>query len=57
MKLLNPNEQRAKTAILLIWVVLGLDIISLISGFFEFQLLQNASAGTEISYEEANAND
>ncbi len=56
MKMLSPNDQRAKTAILLIWIVLGMDIISLVSDFFEYQLLQSATTGN-ITMAEANAND
>lgn len=57
MNNLKPNGSRAKTAIILICIVLGLEIISLISGFFQYNLLQNAASGTVISTEEANAND
>ncbi|WP_353119425.1 DUF4328 domain-containing protein [Myroides odoratus] len=57
MERLNPNGQRAKNAIILIWIMLALDIISLISGYFQFDLLQMAAKGNEISIEQANAND
>lgn len=57
MEELRPNEQRAKNAITLIWVVLTLEIISLTSGYFQYELLQDAANGAEISTETANAND
>lgn len=57
MEELRPNEQRAKNAITLIWIVLALEIISLISGYFQYELLENVANGAEISTETANAND
>jgi hypothetical protein len=57
LELLRPNEQRAKNAITLIWIVLAIEIISLISGYFQYDLLQSASNGEEISMEFATAND
>jgi hypothetical protein len=54
---LKPNQQRAKNAIILIWIVLALEIISLISGYFQYELLQSVSNGNEISIETANEND
>ena len=57
MENLKPNERRAKNAITLIWIVLGLEIVSFISGYFQYDLLQTAANGGEISIETANAND
>ncbi len=57
MENLRPNEQRAKNAITLIWIVLALEIISLISGYFQYDLLQTVAKGGEISNETATAND
>lgn len=57
MEDVRPNEQRAKTAKILIWIVLAIEILMLISDFFEYQLLSNASAGLSISPESATAND
>ena len=57
MEILKPNEQRAKNAITLIWMVLALEIISLISGYFQYDLLEVAASGVEISTETATAND
>lgn len=57
MENLRPNTQRAKNAITLIWIVLALEIGSLISGYFQYHLLQTVASGGEISTEEATAND
>lgn len=57
MENLRPNQQRAKTAIILIWVVLGLEIVSLVSGYFQYDLLQSVANGEAISTEKANFND
>jgi hypothetical protein len=57
MENLKPNAQRAKNAITLIWIVLVLEIVSLISGYFQFNLLRGVSNGAEISMETAAAND
>jgi hypothetical protein len=57
MENLKPNDKRAKNAIILIWIMLALDIISFISGYFQYNLLESASKGIEISIETANAND
>jgi hypothetical protein len=57
MENLKPNGQRAKNAITLIWIVFALQIISLISGYFQYDLLQTAANGGEISTESATAND
>jgi len=57
MAKLKPNGQRAKNAILLIWMMLALDIVSLISKYFQYDFLQAVANGYEISMEKANAND
>lgn len=57
MEALRPNEQRAKNAVLLIWICLMLEIVNFISSFFQYILLQNAANGEAISIEEANSND
>ncbi len=57
MERLKPNEQRAKTAIMLIWIVLALEIVSLISGYFQYDLLQAVANGRLISMDAATAND
>jgi hypothetical protein len=45
MKTLKPNGQRAKNAITLIWIVFSLEIVSFISGYFQYDLLQSAAYG------------
>lgn len=57
MENLKPNEQRAKNAITLIWIVLVMEIVSLISGYLQYDLLQTVASGGEISTETATAND
>lgn len=54
---LKPNGQRAKIAILLIWIVLAMESLSLVSSYLQYQLLQAAASGVEITPEEAEAND
>lgn len=53
----KPNEQRGKTAIFLIWVILGLEILSLISSALQYDLLSSIANGKEITIDAANAND
>lgn len=57
MQTLKPNAHRAKTAMLLIWIMMGLDVIALTSGYFQYELLQTAADGGDVSLETANAND
>lgn len=57
MEDLRPNGQRAKNAITLIWIVLALEIVSLISGYLQYDLLQTAANGAEISTETVVTND
>ncbi|UAY51042.1 DUF4328 domain-containing protein [Ferruginibacter albus] len=57
MEDLRPNVQRAKNAVTLLWIVLALEIISLISGYFQYKLLKVVANGGEISMNTANAND
>lgn len=57
MEELRPNEQRAKNAMLLIWIVLSINIVSLISNFLQYNLLHTVANGGFITPDEANAND
>lgn len=57
MNNLKPNYQRAKNAIILIWIMLGLEIISFVSGYFQYRLLQTIAKGGEISMTAARMND
>lgn len=57
MEVLRPNEQRAKNAIMLIWIVLAFEIVSVLSGYLLYDLVQTVINGGEISEERASAND
>jgi hypothetical protein len=57
MEKLKPNEQRAKTAVLLIWIIFALEALSLISNYFEYELLKMIANGGEIELSTANEND
>lgn len=57
MKTLKPNAERAKYAIMLIWIVLAVEIIACISNYFQVGLLQTALNGEFISDTDANSND
>ena len=54
---LKPNEERAKYAIVMIWIVMGLKLITIVSDFFQYRLLISAQNGEIYSAEMANAND
>jgi hypothetical protein len=57
MATLKDNGQRAKNAILLIWILLALEIVSLISSYFQYDLLQTVANGGDVSMEQLEAND
>jgi len=57
MEPLKPNGQRAKIAIVFIYIVLGFEILSLLSGYFQYNLLQEVSSGGIMTPEAATAND
>jgi len=57
MKKLKPNEQRAKNAILWIWIVLALEIVGLVSGYMQYSLLRIIADGGFVSEKVAEAND
>lgn len=57
METLKPNDQRSKTAILLIWIVLAVGMFLLISSYFQYELLLQVANGQPITMEDANAND
>ena len=54
---LRPNSQRAKIAIMLIWIVLAIEIISILSDYLQYDLLQTVANGEPISTETATSND
>jgi small-conductance mechanosensitive channel len=57
MQDLEPNGQRAQKAITLLWIVLGLEIVMLISGYLQYSLLWAIAGGDEVSAETLNEND
>lgn len=57
MEDLRPNDQRAKNAITIIWIILIFEILLLISGYFQYELLQSIAKGNEIPMDRINAND
>ena len=57
MSNLRPNDQRARMAINLIWISLIMEMISLVSDYFQYNLLQAADRGDDISDAALIAND
>ena len=57
MEQLRPNAQRAKNAILLIWIILIMNVVALFLDLLEYQLLNTSINGGEISMADAEAND
>ena len=57
MEKLKPNGQRAKIAIMLIWTVLTIEIISILSDYLQYNLLQTVANDGQISSETATDND
>lgn len=57
MEKMRPNGQRAKIAIMLIWTVLTIEIISILSDYLQYDLLQTVANGGQISNETATDND
>ena len=57
MNNLRYNGHRAKTAVTLIWIVMFLDIISFISGYFQLNLILRVEDGVAVSASEIDSND
>jgi hypothetical protein len=57
MENLRPNKKRARIAIIFICIILGIEIIFLISSLFQYILLKDIALGNLISQEDANSND
>ena len=55
MNNLRENEQRAKIAILFIWIVFALEIISFISSYLQYNLFEAMESGKLVSDEAINA--
>jgi len=51
------NSKRAKTVMIIFWILTGLTVIGIVSGYFELEILKNAQQGEFISDKEANASD
>ena len=54
---LKPNGPRAKNAMTLIWIIFALEIVSFISGYFQYDLLESAANGASITPVTATLND
>ncbi len=54
---MRPNSQRAKYAEIFIWIVTAWNVVSIISTFFQYLLLQNLQNGIAVSPETATSND
>ncbi|WP_394974211.1 DUF4328 domain-containing protein [uncultured Croceitalea sp.] len=54
---IRPNEQRAKWAEYLIWSMLGIGVISLISSYFQYDLLLKVQEGFPVSDSQLEMND
>jgi len=54
---LKRNDVRAKNAITLIWIVMGLEILTLGSNYMQYSLLQKIASGIEITAADATLND
>jgi len=54
---MRNNEQRARTAIILLWIILGLDIAMGVSSFFQLDLLYRMETGLDYNDQEVNIND
>lgn len=57
MESLKPSDQRAKNAILLIRLALGIEVISLLSSGLQYMLLKDLEKGVEFSQTTLAAND
>lgn len=54
---IKPNIKRAKIAVIFIWIYLGINIISIFSNYFQYDLIERASSGEGITTRMAEAND
>jgi hypothetical protein len=54
---LKPNQQQSKNLIILIWVVLILDVVSFVSSYYQYTLLQAIANGNNFPVETLTAND
>jgi hypothetical protein len=54
---IKDNTKRAKTLLTIFWVLIGLTLVGLLTGYNELQMLKNAQIGEYVSEEEANQSD
>jgi hypothetical protein len=54
--MLRDNSQRAKNLIIFFWILFGLTVVSIVSTYMEYLLLQKAVDGS-VTIDEANSND
>ena len=57
MEALRPNQQRAKTAVLFLYIAIAMDICSLISEYMQYSLLKTVAGGGYISEDDVSSND
>ena len=57
MNKIRPNQDRAKFAVLLVYICLAVGIIVLISNFLQLSLLQKAQSGGNVTPEDVTMND
>ena len=57
MQSLRPNQQRAKNAQLLIYIILGLEVVSFFSSYMQYNLIDRIAHGGDYTMEEADLND
>ncbi len=57
IKAIKDNSKRAQLAIYVFWSMIALYLIAVISGYFEYELLQHINNGGYITDAEADAND
>lgn len=55
--IIKPNKERAKGAIILLWIMLALEVLMFISDYMEYSLLQRALNGGGVDYQDATSND
>lgn len=56
-KNVRPNLKRAKTAQMLIWIVMGLDILSIFSSYLQYDILTKVDNGGFVSTPDLELND
>ena len=57
LKTLRPNENRAKTALILLYIMLALEVVMLVSNLLQYILIEDINAGKFIGDDTIDAND